>query len=179
MIKLFALIVFLIQCESFSYAPRSINQERNNELICRVENDQYIRTYLNDLLFSYNADRVFIIQYHNGTKDWQHGTMRFEICTAYTNSIKNDYQNFNLTWIDLPFYLKEYNYFIGNINSLQKIDPVLYDQFNSYNVQNVAFVIITDDNEDPIGILGFTGTNLNINENLLLNESKIIYGYIK
>lgn len=175
MIILLILIVFLIQCESFSYTPREIN----NELYSRTEREAELKKELSFYLNKYHADRVFVIQYHNGTKDWQHGTMRFEKCSQNTVSMKKDYVNFNLTWLDMPFYLKEHDYFIGNICELKNIDPVLYYQFSSYNVQNVAFVIITDDNTDPIGILGFTGTNLSINKNLLLKESKIIYEYIK
>lgn len=175
MIILLILIVFLIQCESFSYTPREIN----NELYSRTERDAELKKELSFYLNKYHADRVFVIQYHNGTKDWQHATMRFEKCLPNTVSMKFNYVNFNLTWLDMPFYLKEHNYFIGNICELKNIDPVLHYQFTSYNVQNVAFVIITDDNTDPIGILGFTGTNLNINKNLLLKESKIIYEYIK
>lgn len=175
MIILLILIVFLIQCESFSYTPKEIN----NELYNRTEHEAELKKELSFYLNKYHADRVFVIQYHNGTKDWQHGTMRFEICKENVVSIKCNFVNVNLTWLDMPFYLKEHDYFIGNIYELKNIDPVLYYQFSSYNVQNIAFVIITDDNTDPIGILGFTGTNLNINKNLLLKESKIIYEYIK
>lgn len=183
------MIIFILLCFSvriyidpsfvFKYYKEYQDHCQEIELIERVEKDEKVEDYLTSWLYKYQADRIFIIQYHNGTKDWQHGTMRFEKCLHNTIPMKSDYVNFNLTWLDMPFYLKEYDYFIGNIYELKNIDPVLHYQFTSYNVQNVAFVIITDDNTDPIGILGFTGTNLNINKNLLLKESKIIYEYIK
>lgn len=175
MIILFFIIFYFIQYENYKPVPKELSYE----LIECIQKDEDLKEILNLWLYKYHADRVFIIQYHNSTKDWQHGTMRFEICKENVVSIKCNFVNFNLTWLDMPFYLQKNNYFIGNIYSLQKIDRILYNQLNNYNINNVAFVIIKDNDEIPIGILGFTGNNLNINSNSLLNESKIIYEYIK
>lgn len=183
------MMIFILLCFSvcicidssfeFEYFEKYPDHYHETELIKRVENDEKVKDYLTSWLYKYQANRIFIIQYHNGTKDWQHGTMRFEKCSANTVSMKSDYVNFNLTWLDMPFYLKEHDYFIGNVCELKNIDPILYEQLNNYNINNVAFIIIKGNDEIPIGILGFTGNNLNINGISLLNESKIIYEYIK
>jgi hypothetical protein len=113
--------------------------------------------------------------------------MRFEKCLPNTISMKSDYVNFNLTWLDIPFYLKEHDYFIGNICELKNIDPVLYNLLLPYNVGYLACIIIRDEYGDSIGIFGITYPQKNIDMSIrhdkihdyLLEDSKIIYEYIK
>lgn len=132
------------------------------ELVARSEKDEKLKDYLNLWLHKYHADRVFIIQYHNGTKDWQHGTMRFEKCGNNVVSMKKDYVNFNLTWLDLPFYLKENDSFIGNMDELKAIDQTLYNQLLPYDVDHLACIIIRDEYGDPKGIFGCTWAETDI-----------------
>lgn len=96
-----------------------------------------------------------MIQYHNGTKDWQHGTMRFEKCVNAV-SIKEDYVDFNLTWLDMPYYLKEHETFIGSIEDLKLIDPVLHGQLAPYGIDYMAFIIVRDESGEAQGIFGCT-----------------------
>ena len=132
------------------------NRYHETELIARSEKDEKLKEYLNLWQHKYHADRVFIIQYHNGTKDWQHGTMRFEKCANNVVSMKKDYVNFNLTWLDLPFYLKENDSFIGNMNELKEVDQTLCNQLVPYAVDHLACIIIRDEFGDPKGIFGCT-----------------------
>lgn len=74
-----------------------MNKRHDKELVLRSEKDGQLKDLLPVYLYKYHADRVGLIQYHNGTKDWQHGTMRFEKCDVGVNSIKEHYDNFNLT----------------------------------------------------------------------------------
>lgn len=133
-----------------------ITQKHNKELYKRAEYDQQVKNLLPIYLYKYHADRVWIIQYHNGIMDWQHGTMRFELCGPEIKSIKNQYNNFNLTWINLPYYLRENEFFIGDLNQLNSIDPTLVTQFDKNNVKYVACTIIRDQSEYPIGVFGIS-----------------------
>lgn len=126
------------------------------ELVERSDKDSRIKAHLDTWIYKYHAERIFVIQYHNGTKDWQHGTMRFEKCLNNVESIRTDYVNFNLTWLDMPFYLKEHNIFIGDITALREIDPVLCDQLEPFNIHYVAFILLRNTNGDPAGIYGCT-----------------------
>lgn len=126
------------------------------ELYNRSERDAELKKELPHYLNKYHADRVFVIQYHNGTKDWQHGTMRFELCSEHTKSMKHNYDDFNLTWLNMPYYLKEHEYFIGSIEELKNIDSVLYEQLLPYNVKFAAFIILRTSEGMPSGIFGFT-----------------------
>lgn len=132
------------------------DEYHNIELVERSQKDSDLKDYLALWIHKYHADRVFVIQYHNGTKDWQHGTMRFEQCSPNTVSIRKDYVNFNLTWLDLPYYLKENDSFIGSMDDLKSVDPVLYDQLVIKNVDYLACIVIRDDFGEPQGIFGCT-----------------------
>lgn len=150
-------------------------QRHAKELHKRTEYDQQIKSLLPVYLYKYHADRIWIIQYHNGIMDWQHGTMRFELCNDEVESIKNQYNDFNLTWINLPYYLKTNEVFIGDMVKLDSIDSTLYTQLKKNNVQYLACTIIKDNSGYPIGILGVTWKNIPPNIDRLQNK---IHNYL-
>lgn len=150
-------------------------QRHTKELYKRTEYDQQVKSLLPVYLYKYHADRVWIIQYHNGIMDWQHGTMRFELCNDDVESIKNQYNDFNLTWINLPYYLKENEVFIGDMVKLDSIDSTLYIQLKKNDVQYLACTIIKDSSGYPIGILGVTWKNIPPNIDSLQNK---IHNYL-
>lgn len=152
-----------------------MTQRHAKELHERTEYDQQIKSLLPVYLYKYHADRIWIIQYHNGIMDWQHGTMRFELCNDEAESIKNQYNDFNLTWINLPYYLKTNEVFIGDMVKLDSIDSTLYTQLKKNNVQYLACTIIKDNSGYPIGILGVTWKNIPPNIDRLQNK---IHNYL-
>lgn len=152
-----------------------MTQRHAKELHKRTEYDQQIKSLLPVYLYKYHADRIWIIQYHNGIMDWQHGTMRFELCNDEVESIKNQYNDFNLTWINLPYYLKTNEVFIGDMVKLDSIDSTLYTQLKKNNVQYLACTIIKDNSGYPIGILGVTWKNIPSNIDRLQNK---IHNYL-
>lgn len=152
-----------------------MTQRHAKELHERTEYDQQIKSLLPVYLYKYHADRIWIIQYHNGIMDWQHGTMRFELCNDEVESIKNQYNDFNLTWINLPYYLKTNEVFIGDMVKLDSIDSTLYIQLKKNNVQYLACTIIKDNSGYPIGILGVTWKNIPPNIDRLQNK---IHNYL-
>lgn len=152
-----------------------MTQRHAKELYERTEYDQQIKSLLPVYLYKYHADRIWIIQYHNGIRDWQHGTMRFELCNDEVESIKNQYNDFNLTWINLPYYLKTNEVFIGDMVKLDSIDSTLYTQLKKNNVQYLACTIIKDNSGYPIGILGVTWKNIPPNIDRLQNK---IHNYL-
>lgn len=152
-----------------------MTQRHIKELYKRTEYDQQVKSLLPEYLYKYHADRVWIIQYHNGIMDWQHGTMRFELCNDDVESIKNQYNDFNLTWINLPYYLKKNEVFIGDIVKLDSIDSTLYAQLKKNDVQYLACTIIKDSSGYPIGVLGVTWKNIPPNIDSLQNK---IHNYL-
>lgn len=148
-----------------------MTQKHTKELYERSEYDSQLKSLLPVYLYKYHADRVWIIQYHNGIMDWQHGTMRFEFCNEGVSSIKNQYSNFNLTWINIPYYLKQHEIFIGDLQELAPIDSTLETQLEKNNVKYLACSVIRDSNGYPIGVFGVTWSE--IPQNLERFKTKI------
>lgn len=161
-------------------------QKHTQELVNRINDDKKVKDLLPKLLYRSNADRVWIIQYHNGISDWLYGSMRFELCGEGIHPIKEQYDNFHLSWLMLPDYLKTHTTFIGNLATLEPLDHVLYDRFRKNGIEYLACILLKDDIGTPTGILGFTWENMNnieyeeseIKENLI-RYGAIIGQYIK
>lgn len=140
----------------FERYNKFVIEKHNIELQERAELDRQIKNNLPTYLYKYRADRVWIIQYHNGIMDWQHGTMRFELTRSNLEPVQTQYNDFNLTWLNLPYYLKDHNLFVGSLNELQKYDKVLYEQLAKNHVSYLACILIRDNTGKDIGIFGVT-----------------------
>lgn len=147
----------------------------------RAELDRQIKNNLPTYLYKYRADRVWIIQYHNGIMDWQHGTMRFELTRSNLEPVQTQYNDFNLTWLNLPYYLKDHNLFVGSLNELQKYDKVLYEQLAKNHVSYLACILIRDNTGKDIGIFGVTwaSTPTNIDVETIVQRLYTDSGEIK
>lgn len=144
----------------FERYNKFVIEKHNIELRERAELDRQIKNNLPTYLYKYRADRVWIIQYHNGIMDWQHGTMRFELTRSNLEPVQTQYNDFNLTWLNLPYYLKDHNLFVGDLNELQKYDRVLYEQLAKNNVAYLACILIKDNTGKDIGIFGVTWASI-------------------
>lgn len=144
----------------FERYNKFVIEKHNIELQERAELDRQIKNNLPTYLYKYRADRVWIIQYHNGIMDWQHGTMRFELTRSNLEPVQTQYNDFNLTWLNLPYYLKDHNLFVGDLNELQKYDRVLYEQLVKNNVAYLACILIKDNTGKDIGIFGVTWASI-------------------
>lgn len=129
-------------------------QSHRMELEQRHYYDKQVENIISKYLYKYRADRIWIINYHNGTMDWRHGTMRFEKCNEGVPYIRDQYDNFNLTWITLTNYVQDHEYFVGSIEDLKEIDNVLYLKLKSNNINYIACILIRDTVNYPIGIFG-------------------------
>lgn len=144
----------------FEKYNKFVIEKHNIKLHERAELDRQIKNNLPTYLYKYRADRVWIIQYHNGIMDWQHGTMRFELTRSNLEPVQTQYNDFNLTWLNLPYYLKDHNLFVGDLNELQKYDRVLYEQLAKNNVAYLACILIKDNTGKDIGIFGVTWASI-------------------
>ena len=157
-----------------------ISEKHTRELINRNNDDQKIKSLLPILLSKSGASRVWIIQYHNGISDWQYGSMRFELPKENVYSIKEQYNNFHLSWLNLPDYLKIHKVFIGNLEDLKKLDYMLYDRFRKNKINYLACILLWDEDNNPTGILGFTWESEQqvFYDETFIKENLIRYGAI-
>ena len=86
--------------------------------------------------------------------------MRFEKCVNAV-SIKEDYVDFNLTWLDMPFYLKENETFIGSIEDLKLVWCKEWDVwFEIYVEVTEESDVVKNVNAKSLGEAELSQTNL-------------------
>lgn len=124
------------------------------EMTERERNDLEVNKRLPVYLYKYHADRVFVVQYHNGVSDWRYGSMRFEEHTSEVKALKYDHSGVHLSWLRLPNYLRSNTLFIGDIEQFRSIDATLYDSFSKAGTKYIAVINLTDSAGDAIGIFG-------------------------
>lgn len=135
----------------------------------RIKNEDAINDMLPDIARCQKSDRVFIIQYHNGTADWSYGSMKFEECSYNSDPIKDEFRNFPLSLVPLSTYLRNNECFAGDIEELKKIDPGVARIYEEYNINYCVFVLLKKSRKE-LGMIGLTYTKMpeNFNMNMLL-----------
>lgn len=93
----------------------------------RYENSPKIDKILNEVLYKYGADRVCIVEMHNGTKNvaglpFIYGEMTYEICRDGILPVDSDYTQFNLSRLSFPTFMFEHNAFCGDMGEVNRID---------------------------------------------------------
>lgn len=93
----------------------------------RYANSPKIDQILNEVLYKYGADRVCVVEMHNGTKNvaglpFIYGEMTYEVCRDGIIPVDADYTQFNLSRLSFPTFMFEHNAFCGGMNDLSRID---------------------------------------------------------
>ena len=93
----------------------------------RYENSPKIDQILGEVLYKYGADRVCIVEMHNGTKNvaglpFIYGEMTYEVCREGILPVDADYTQFNLSRLSFPTFMFEHNAFCGGMGELGRID---------------------------------------------------------
>lgn len=106
------------------------------------------------------ADRVFIIEFHNSVKSlngypFAFGSMNFETCNDGVFYVGDEYTNFNLSKYKLVSHLYNNTTFFGSVEEVKTIDNRLYLKFLSNDVKEIGLITIEGVNS-PNGILGVT-----------------------
>lgn len=93
----------------------------------RYENSPKIDQLLNEVMYRYGADRVCVVEMHNGTKNvaglpFIYGEMTYEICRDGVIPVDADYTQFNLSRLSFPSFMFENNTFCGDMSKVSTID---------------------------------------------------------
>lgn len=135
-----------------------INEEHNKQLTQRMEVIEIINVELENIKHKTNADRVFVIEFHNSVKSiegfpFAFGSMNFETCQDNTYYVSDEYTNFNLSKYKLIPYIYKHNIYMGDIEGVKEIDNRLYYKFISNDVKRI-YLIKIEGMHLPTGILG-------------------------
>ena len=139
-----------------------IRTEQHNDAVSRrMKADADARLILRRLLHTLNADRVWLIELHNGAKNltsglpFLFGDMRIEEVADAIPNVDEEYTDFSLS--RYPFISKVFDdgYFFGTTYSMREFDERLYYKFKSNDVNEIALLALYQ-GDKPLGVLGIS-----------------------
>lgn len=112
-----------------------------------------------DLLYSVDADRVWIIEFHNGKSNMSNGLpfdfgiMTIEHTKDGVCSAQEEFKDFPVSYYPLIYKVYSDGYWYGTVDKLKNIDKKLYYKMLSNNTEYLACLELYSDNK-PLAILG-------------------------
>lgn len=113
----------------------------------RLKNNEKLHLKAEQLLYRIGADRVLILELHNGLEN--SAGMPFSKCSATYEAINEgvkpvaeQYQNINLSLMPFATYLLEHGYWCGNVEDIKDIDRGLYYKMLSNETTHFAACVI-------------------------------------
>lgn len=138
----------------------AVQTERHADAVTRRINvDAEVRLTCHRLLHMLGADRAWLIELHNGSKNlssglpFLYGDMRIEEVADGIANVDDEYTNFSLS--KYPFIAKifEEGFFWGSVEPIRDVDERLYFKFKSNEVNEIALLALYC-GDKPLGILG-------------------------
>lgn len=143
----------------------TIQTEQHDNLVrSRLAADSDIRLILSKTMHNTNADRAWLIEFHNGNKNlttglpFLFGSMRIEETQDSIPNVDEDYADFSLSKYKLIAKVLDEGFFYGNIKDVQSIDKRLYYKFQSNDINKIALLTIYNEDK-PAGIVGLSFCN--------------------
>lgn len=140
----------------FDSYKRKLDREHQKSVEFRMQSTPIIINYLNSLAIETNANRAFIMEYHNGKSNstglqWQFADLTF----SNNNTDHNMYNYVDMPLTDSPhtLYLHRNTFFDGSLEELRTIDKKLSLRMESNDYVYVAMMMIYGKNLEPIGYL--------------------------
>lgn len=129
----------------------------------RMESSPIIRGLLNQLSMEINAERTYVIEYHNGKSNpsglqWQYGDMTF-LNDGADIDISGEFQNISLVRYPLFYELYENGIWVGNSSDLVKIDKRFALRMEANDVKYVGMITMFGNNLTEVGVLGVSFLN--------------------
>lgn len=144
----------------------TIQTEQHDNLVrSRLAADSDIRLILSKTMHNTNADRAWLIEFHNGNKNlttglpFLFGSMRIEETQDSIPNVDEDYADFSLSKYKLIAKVLDEGFFYGNIkDDVQSVDKRLYYKFQSNDINEIALLTIYNEDK-PAGIVGLSFCN--------------------
>jgi hypothetical protein len=151
----------------FTFNPRylfermeALQTEKHADAVTRrISADAEIRLILHRLLHTLDADRAWLIELHNGSKNlssglpFLYGDMRIEEVAEGIGNVDDEYTDFQLSKYPFVGKVFEDGYYWGAIDSVQTVDERMYFKFKSNDVNEIALLALYS-GEKPLGALG-------------------------
>lgn len=143
----------------FDSYKKKLDEDHQKSVEYRMKSTPIIINYLNCLAIETGANRVFIMEYHNGKSNstglqWQFADLTF----SNNNTDHSMYNYVDMPLTDSPhvLYLHKHTFFVGTIEELKAIDKKLSLRMESNDYQYCAMMMIYGSKLEPIGYLALS-----------------------
>lgn len=145
----------------------TIQDEKHSVAVTkRIKSDEQIMLLLEKLRLKTEADRAWMIEFHNGSSNigtglpFLYGSMRLEATSDTIQGVEEEYVDFSLSRYPLMMRILSDGFYYGGIESIKSLDQKLYFKMKSNNVSEMAMMTLFN-GDSPIGIIGlsFCGEN--------------------
>lgn len=163
----------------FEKYTQYVTEKHNASIDYRMESAPIVRSYLNQLVLETDAERAYILEFHNGKSNpsglqWQFGDLTF--INDGTDDISDEIQNVSLSRYNFANVVYERGYWMGSIDDLVNIDERFYNRMRLNGGQYFAFQMLYGSNMREIAILGVSFLEVpdNLNKDML---SRVMHKY--
>lgn len=171
-----SIIVALIGAGLYkNISERKKQKEHKGKLIQQIQKDELIHFALRELRRLYNADRIYIVQYHNGgnfytNSPMQKFSMTYERCSDGLERLSDKFQGVLVSHFN--WYIRkmiETKMFYYSVDSVEDISTRAY--LSSYGIQSHIACPIYDKDKHIIGHLGMDWVFSQVPEEILQEET--------
>lgn len=155
---------FVFNPEGVIKKYEEINSKRHTEaVIKRLENEPEIRANLLALKNELHADRVYVLETHNGGTNlaglpFLYVDLTYAEPKSSLSWLESEYKNVRLSRYPWATELYQNNYYSEPVEYLQNIDPELYHRLVAEDVSYMAAIMMYGKN-NPSGVIGVVYTN--------------------
>ena len=171
---------FVFNPEGVVKKYEEINNKRHTEaVIKRLENEPEIRANLLSLKNELHADRVYVLETHNGGTNLA-GLPFLYVDLTYAEPkssltwLESEYKNVRLSRYPWATELYQNSYYSEPVEYLKDLDPELYFRLTSENVSYMAAIMMYGKN-NPSGVIGVVYTS----DDTMPSKDEIRKGLIK
>lgn len=137
-----------------------IKKEHDAAMEMRRINNPKINQLMLDVMYKYNADRVSVIEFHNGTNNTSglpfiYGEMTYEIVKDGIIHVDENYVRINLSRYQMPFKLEDSKWFFGSVDDIEKFDPKYAEKLRFECTQYIAGYVLYG-KHDELGYFGLS-----------------------
>lgn len=123
------------------------DQQHKELLEKRMKNNEKLHLKAEQLLYRINADRVMILELHNGLENaaglpFSKCSATYEALNMGVKPIADQYQSVNLSLMPFATFLFEKGYYCGNVEDLAQIDRGLYYKMMANETTHFAACVV-------------------------------------
>ena len=136
-----------------------VTEKHNASIDYRIKTAPIIRSELNQLALETEAERAYILEFHNGKSNpsglqWQYGDLTF--INDGTDDITDEMQNVSLSRYNFANVIYECGYWAGSIDELTSLDERFYNRMRVNGGKYFVFQMMYGANMREIGVLGIS-----------------------